>query len=251
MQVHPKDGDAALKANECGKPESWLVVHAEPGSGLYIGFSKKTPADRLEKALVEGSEAKSLLQFVEVQAGDYFEIEPGVPHAIGPGVTLLEPQRILFGQSGKTYRMWDWGRRYDAQGKEDPKGQGRELHLKDALVLVDSETQVGEEFVASTRRKAELSHVGASTLSTFPKNPYYQVHQLDVIESSVHSLNIESGYGVLTILGGEFTLSGKSSSQVAKRGQTVLLPHSAMPVKMEGKGQVTLVHPAFSSFILA
>ena len=55
---------------------------------------------------------------MEVKPGDYFEIEPGVTHAIGPGVTLLEPQRIIKGQSGKTYRLWDWGRKYMRMVKE-------------------------------------------------------------------------------------------------------------------------------------
>ena len=81
--------------------------------GLYIGFDNAISKEKLESLLRDGDKAKATLKFVEVKAGDYFEIEPGVTHAIGPGVTLLEPQRIIKGQSGKTYRLWDWGRKYD------------------------------------------------------------------------------------------------------------------------------------------
>src|SRR6478735_3866269 len=40
VQVHPEDGDRSLKPEECGKPESWLVLDAAPGAGLYLGFSR-------------------------------------------------------------------------------------------------------------------------------------------------------------------------------------------------------------------
>ena len=39
LQVHPDDDDPVLKDHECGKPESWLVLDAEPGAGIYLGFS--------------------------------------------------------------------------------------------------------------------------------------------------------------------------------------------------------------------
>ena len=45
--------------------------------------------------LEKDEDLRPVLQFVAVKPGDYFEIEPGVPHAIGPGLVLLEPQRIL------------------------------------------------------------------------------------------------------------------------------------------------------------
>ncbi|RYZ58792.1 MAG: hypothetical protein EOP07_05980, partial [Proteobacteria bacterium] len=99
LQVHPTDDDPYLKANECGKPESWLVLHAEPGSGLYLGFSKAISSEKLAKLLYADQDIKPYLQFVPVKEGDYFEIDPGVIHAIGAGVTLLEPQRIRSGKA--------------------------------------------------------------------------------------------------------------------------------------------------------
>ena len=67
-----------------------------------MGFNQKVNSKDLESTLNDGDRAKELLNFVEVKENDYFEIAPGVVHAIGPGVTLLEPQRILKGKSGKT-----------------------------------------------------------------------------------------------------------------------------------------------------
>ena len=38
VQIHPEDGDQSLAVTECGKPESWLVLRADPGAGLYFGL---------------------------------------------------------------------------------------------------------------------------------------------------------------------------------------------------------------------
>ena len=67
-------------------------------------------------------DASALLRFVPVAPGDFFTIGPGTPHAIGPGLTLVEPQQVLPGRRGLTYRYWDWNRRYDAEGRPDPQG---------------------------------------------------------------------------------------------------------------------------------
>src|SRR5262249_40973462 len=141
---------------ESGKPESWLILSAEPGAGIYLGFSKAFAKAELFSILADPlrtSELKDLLQFVPVAENDYFEIAPGVPHAIGAGVTLVEPQRVAPGKSGQTFRLWDWDRRYDEKGQLDPiKGKARELHVAQCKHLVDPMQQCGLDFVSKLRR---------------------------------------------------------------------------------------------------
>ena len=95
LQIHPSDDNKLLKSNECGKPESWLVLSCDKGSGLYIGFSRHLDKRDIQRLLETNQFSADLLQFVPVKPGDFFEIEPHVPHAIGPGVVLLEPQRVI------------------------------------------------------------------------------------------------------------------------------------------------------------
>ena len=107
--------------------------------------------------LEKDEDLRPVLQFVPVKPGDYFEIQPGVPHAIGPGLVLLEPQRIVFGKSGKTYRFWDWGRRYDEHGRVDQAhGKARPLHVAEALRIINPMKQVGDNFVSALRRQSVL-----------------------------------------------------------------------------------------------
>ena len=135
VQIHPGDDYAGLGPGEGGKPESWYVLDAEPGAGLYLGFRQGVGPAEVRAALAAKTDLSALLFFVPVQPGDLFVIDAGTPHAVGRGVTLVEPQRVRAGRRGLTYRYWDWNRRYDAQGRRDPGGQPRALQVADALAV--------------------------------------------------------------------------------------------------------------------
>jgi len=237
LQVHPSDDDPSLKPGECGKPESWLVLDAKPGAGMYLGFSQAISRENLREALLDGAKAKELLHFVPAHPGDYFEIQPGVPHAIGPGVTLLEPQRIARGKSGKTYRLWDWGRKYNADGHLDlENGQGRELHLEIGMRLINPELQVGDKFVATTRRRPlQMRHANtAIELEAFPPSPYYQLQILRVKSDTHIATNIQDGYGVLTVLAGSCRAKNSPAAMTPiQTGMTALLPAAAKAIEWE------------------
>lgn len=261
VQVHPRDGDSALKADECGKPESWLILDAEPGAGLYLGFSRALTRDELRTLLKNDADLRPFLHFVPVQAGDYFEIQPGVPHAIGPGITLLEPQRVLLGKSGKTYRFWDWGRRYDASGALDmQRGEARELHIEEGLRLIDPEQQVGEKFVAGLRRKPEVfSLKNGGMIARYPANESYQVLRVQAPQGQSLRLQLEQGFATLVSLGGQFSWQkaqadrgvdsqNDASASVAvsfSKGEPGFLPYGAFPqiVSVSEQADFILVTP--------
>ncbi len=140
LQIHPPDEHPMLAADEGGKPESWYVIHREPGA--WVAFGWREPIGRADVlgalARADGSLEK-MLQRVEVEVGDTFIVDAGTPHAIGPGVTLVEPQYVARAKRGVTYRYWDWDRRYDAQGQIDPAGRPRALAVDEALAVTDWE----------------------------------------------------------------------------------------------------------------
>lgn len=243
LQVHPEDGDPALLPSECGKPESWLVLDAEPGAGIYLGFSRPLSRAELGAALRDPSGgAHELLHFEPARPGDYFEIGPGVAHAIAPGVLLLEPQRVLEGLSGKTYRLWDWGRKYDEQGRLDPRGTPRELHLDAGLRLIDPERQVGPEFAASLRRTPDVQSLEGVLIRRFPPNRYYQSFAIDMQADARLSLTLDRAYGAFVPIEGAL----RSNEVPLVGGQPALLPLSASPLQLlaETACRWTLVIPA-------
>jgi mannose-6-phosphate isomerase len=236
VQIHPSDDYAGLAAGECGKPESWYVVASEPGAGLYLGFRNGTRLEDVRAALTSGQGAlRELLQFVPVEAGDFFVIDAGTPHAIGAGLTLVEPQHVVPGLRGITYRYWDWDRTYDASGRADPAGQPRALHVDHALAVTAWERVHGEAFVGAIRIRAGRPELGAAA-SFLPlagpgglHNTWLQVGRL-------------AGSGALTLprldrLLGITVLEGKVrvGATTAVRGRSMVVPasHGGAPVELE------------------
>ena len=57
-------------------------------------------------------------------------------------MTVIEPQRVLWGKKGVTFRLWDWNRKYNKKGELDLKhGKTRELHVEECLKRIDLNKQ--------------------------------------------------------------------------------------------------------------
>jgi len=166
VQIHPADDYTGLSAEESGKPECWYVVHAEPGAGVYLGLRPDVTEAGLRAALEADGDVSAMLNFVPCAPGDFLRIDPGTAHAIGPGLVLVEPQRVIPGRRGLTYRYWDWGRRYAPDGRPDAQGAPRALHLHDALAVTDWAAPRGEDFVRQVLVRAGAPSVEAAATLT-------------------------------------------------------------------------------------
>lgn len=128
VQVHPDDEHAP--AGTRGKEECWLVVAAQPGACLAVGFREPLTPEAMRTAALDGS-IERLLEWHPVQPGDFFYLPASTVHAVGPGLTLIEIQQ----NSDVTYRLYDYGR-------------PRELHLDEAVSIAK-----GEPHPAALRRR--------------------------------------------------------------------------------------------------
>lgn len=122
VQVHPSDAQtAAAGLGRQGKEECWLVIDAEPGARLGIGFDRPLDSEALRAAALDGS-IEGLMTWHPVSRGDFFYIPANTVHAIGAGISLIEVQQ----NSDITYRLYDYGR-------------PRELHLDEAVAVARAE----------------------------------------------------------------------------------------------------------------
>ena len=124
VQVHPSDASAL--PGEAGKEECWLVLDAEPGASLAIGFERPVTPGEIAAAAADGS-IESLLTWHPARPGDLFYLPAGTVHAIGPGLALVEVQQT----SDTTFRLYDYGR-------------PRELHLERALAVASGTVYAAE-----------------------------------------------------------------------------------------------------------
>ena len=122
VQVHPSDAQTLAKGiGRQGKEECWLIVDAEPGAKLGIGFDQELGEDAMRAAALDGS-IEHLMTWHDVVPGDFFYIPANTVHAIGAGVSLIEVQQ----NSDITYRLYDYGR-------------PRELHLEEGMAVSHGE----------------------------------------------------------------------------------------------------------------
>nr|WP_166178754.1 class I mannose-6-phosphate isomerase [Altererythrobacter segetis] len=122
VQVHPTDEQTEAKGlGRQGKSECWLVIDAEPGATLGIGFDKPVDAETMRQAAQDGS-IEGMLTWHEVKPGDFFYIPANTVHAIGGGCSIIEVQQ----NSDITYRLYDYGR-------------PRELHLDEGMAVAKGE----------------------------------------------------------------------------------------------------------------
>lgn len=130
IQVHPGDDYARLHENSSGKTECWIILEAGPGAGIFLGLKEGVTKSLLLQHLSEKKPVNELLNFYEVEPGDFYFVPSGSIHAIGKDITLAEVQQ----NSGITYRVWDWNR-------TDENGQPRELHVDKSLDVINFEPE--------------------------------------------------------------------------------------------------------------
>lgn len=132
VQVHPDNEYARMyEDNSLGKAEMWYILDAENDSSIIYGFNRDIDKDKLLGELENVESRKQIEKYlnrVRVEKNDVYFIKPGIVHAIGKGVLLAEIQQ----NSNITYRLYDYER-------TDKNGEKRELHIKKALDVVETE----------------------------------------------------------------------------------------------------------------
>lgn len=244
VQIHPSDESRLLAADECGKPEAWYIVAADRGAGLYLGLKDDTSRDAFERTLRDGGDLSKLMCFVPVEPGDFFVIEAGTPHAIGAGVTLVEPQRIRRKKKGVTWRYWDWNRRYDPNGKPDPGGTPRALHLDEALAVTRWDEVRGASFLAriSLRDRPDGRTAESHRLASPGGAIASDVFVIDRLSGSGWlGFPAEQAFRALTVVRGEVELVWDGGSLTVPAGRSAAIPAATAIRACRSDGALALV----------
>ncbi|GEO01478.1 hypothetical protein NSE01_33100 [Novosphingobium sediminis] len=211
IQVHPDDEQAkALGEYDTGKEECWLVIDAQPGATLGIGFREEIGPEAMRAAALDGS-IEDLLVWHPVKTGDFFYIPAGTVHAIGAGVSLIEIQQ----NSDITYRLYDYGR-------------PRTLHLDKGVAVAN-----GAPYPAALHR--HLEPTGTVELA---RGRYFTAHRLEGVPDAA-MLAEYAGPTLILPRRGELELDG----HVLRPGDCAAAP-SAAAVTFSSESQAILVRPA-------
>lgn len=228
VHVHPNGPFARTHlAHPDGKTEAWLVLHAEPGASVHLGFSRDVTAAELDE-WVEQQDTEELLarlNEIPVRAGDVFLCPAGVPHAIGEGILVIELQ-----EPTDLSIMLEWeGFPIDAAD--------RFLGLEKAtgMAAVDRSGYAGDrlkELVGTAIVPLETAGIGLAQLLPPGADPYFAAER---VIAGPEGCEMDARFSVLFITEGIGILRGEGlAAQAVGRGQTWLVPWSAGPTRLIG-----------------
>jgi mannose-6-phosphate isomerase len=221
VHVHPGREFARRRlGSRYGKTEAWVIVGAEPGARVHIGFRDDIEMDVLRDWVVR-NDADALLGALHelpVSAGDVVLVPAGTPHAIGEGILLVELQEptdfsILLETPAADDLQPELGLGWDA-----------------ALEAVDR-GRLGEPQLRSLLGSPRPLRPGASALLPDAADPYFRAERLE----SSPIAELDPGFSIMIVLEGEGRLAAGADERPLRRGDTLLIPHAAGAAGLYGQ----------------
>jgi mannose-6-phosphate isomerase len=212
LPVHYHPGTAFARehlSSNHGKTEAWLIVEADPGAEVRVGFKAEPDPETLAGWLrTQDSEAMlDALHPLSVKAGDAVFVPAGTAHAIGAGILMVELQEptdfsILL--------------EHDPFGVTDEAGATLGLGWEKAIQALDRRAADAPErtLPAAAAAYFRAEHVSAPA-------------------------TLDPGFSILVVLDGSGAVGGVEVS----RGDTVLVPHAAGAAQLEGSVEALRCRP--------
>jgi mannose-6-phosphate isomerase len=209
VQVHPDDMLASKRGIGNGKSEMWYILEAEPEAEIINGFNRKLDIETYLDFLGKNNLIE-ILNFEKAHKGDVFYIPAGRVHALGPGILLAEIQQT----SDITYRIYDWGR-------VDEKGNARELHQELALEAIDF--NLPDSYSTKYRKVVNQTESLVST-------PHFTTQILSFDKAIRKDYSELDSFVIYVCVDGKLTVEWRSSPEVLKKGEVLLIPAMAEKV---------------------
>lgn len=205
LQVHPNDEQAQKLEGEgfFGKTEAWHVLEAEADAKLIAGVKPNITAEALTSAIRSKSAAVlDLVETVQVKAGDTLFINPGIVHALGPGLLIYEVQQT----SDITYRVYDWGRL---------ETETRKLHIDKAVEVSNPNAMA---------LVVESPEMNDGEMQTLTQCQYFNLDEILVEEKTVRLETGGESFHGLTVIEGQVQVSAEGEAFVLNKFDTLLIP---------------------------
>jgi mannose-6-phosphate isomerase len=223
VHVHP-DGPFAREhlGTKFGKTEAWIVLDAQPGAKLHLGWRSDVDEETL-RAWVDVQDRDALLDAlnpVPVSPGDALFVPAGQAHAIGEGVLIVELQ-----EPTDMSILLEW-HGYADDDTAATLGLGWDL----ALSSVDRAARDAES-LRGPRPSEPIAALLPPAASTF-----FIAQSLD---SARGDLQLDAGFAVILVTGG----TGEVAGVEVQRGDALVVPHAAGEVRVEGRLQAIACRP--------
>lgn len=227
LPVHFHPGRAFARAalgSPRGKTEAWIVLEAEPGARVHLGFHRDVTLEEV-RGWVHAQDSAAMLAALHelpVAAGDGILVPAGTPHAIGAGILLVEPQEPT---DMSVMLEWDG---FELTEADAHLGLGWER----ALAALDRR-RLGDEELARLATSA-----GGAQLLPDAADAYFRAERVN------GGAILDPGFAVLIGLHGSGALATEATELPFARGSAVLVPHAAGAAELRGDVQAIRCRPA-------
>jgi mannose-6-phosphate isomerase len=226
VHAHPDDAFAQSHLGcRNGKTESWIILSAEPGAKVHLGFRDDVPAETLADWVARQDRPAMLdaLHGIEVTAGDTIFVPAGYAHAIGAGILLLELQ-----QAADLSLLLE----YDGFAIDGPRDGHLGIGFDEALPCV--------------RRQAVPAETLKELCGRIDDPRIFPAYADDFFRADRHSgpSTWEAGFAIAAVLAGTGRLAwGDDESLPLRAGMTVLVSHDAGTVTVDGDVELVRCRP--------
>jgi mannose-6-phosphate isomerase len=168
-----------------------------------------------------------------VSAGDAFFIRAGTVHAVGAGITLIEPQFVVPGCRALTYRYWDWNRRYDQRGEPSSAGTPRPLHIERSLAVTSWEGPRGAAAVDACTQRPVLITPGSLARTSVARCPYFVLERW----AGTGELEVPAQGTLLCVVcvAGAARVRTEGGDAAIRCGQSMVIPAACGAVQILGQ----------------
>jgi mannose-6-phosphate isomerase len=224
VHVHP-DGSFAREhlGTRFGKTEAWIVVGAQPGAEVHVGFRDEVEAETLARWVADQDHDALLgaLNPVAVTTGDAIFVPAGVAHAIGAGLLIVELQ-----EPTDLSVLLEW----DGFGIADEAEASLGLGWPTALPCVDRDARD----VGPLRGGAVSGPV--AELLPEASRLFFRAQR---VAPGAAPAELGQGFAIVVVLEG----AGRVAGLEVARGDVGVLPHGAGEVRAEGKLEAVVCRP--------
>ncbi len=222
IQAHPSV--AWAKANlgaASGKTEAWWILETRrPDAWVLAGFQRPPGRDTWRRMIAEQDSEAMMACFdpIRVAPGDILLIEGGLPHAIGPGLTLVEIQEptdfvVQCEYADKTLKVSESARTMGL-------GAERVVDMFDFTAYAPAEVKA--RFGARPVVIAEAEGGREEALLAAPRTRLLEARRIQV--SGTFAPTFDGRYSILIVLEGEGTLTVGGEATALKPWTRLFLP---------------------------
>ncbi|NNC13281.1 class I mannose-6-phosphate isomerase [Planctomonas sp. JC2975] len=208
-----------------GKTEAWIVVDTDEAGYAYLGFRRQVDEEELldwfERQDVDAMLAA--MNRIELAPGDTLYVPAGVPHSIGPGITLVELQQPV-----------DLSILVEYDGFPGLDRRAALLGLEPGVAFSDLDREpLSEEPLARLASWRPVRTDGDAQLTALFPPDADALFRADRIEVDGAYL-LPADFAVLVVTDGEGELGWAGQAIPLAPGQTILVPHGAGATVLRG-----------------